>query len=114
MFTADALPVLAYLDVGIYGHPIYKGKTQGVKIGFYNPPDVTTVNTRIRDLHRFVDEGMPALGDAEAIDVTDVDQCFYDLVSDDNFILGDVPGFSNIFVGGGWRCSGYKYESWVG
>ncbi len=114
MFTADALPVFAYLDVGIYGHPIYKGKTQGVKIGFYNPPDVTTVNTRIRDVHSFVDECMPALGDAEAIDVTDVDQCFYDLVRDDNFILGDVPGFSNIFVGVGWRGTGYKYAPWVG
>jgi glycine/D-amino acid oxidase-like deaminating enzyme len=114
MFTADVLPVFAYLDVGIYGHPIYKGKTKGVKIGFYNPPDVTTVNTRIRDVHSFVDECMPALGDAEAIDVTDVDQCFYDLVRDDNFILGDVPGFSNIFVGVGWRGTGYKYAPWVG
>src|SRR5258708_40279986 len=36
MFTVDALPVFAYLDVGIYGHPIYNGKTKGVKIGFYN------------------------------------------------------------------------------
>jgi hypothetical protein len=27
MFTADALPVFAYLDVGIYGHPIYEDKT---------------------------------------------------------------------------------------
>ncbi len=114
MFTADVLPVFAYLDVGIYGHPIYEEKTQGVKIGFYNPPDVTTVNTRIRDVHSFVDECMPALGDAEAIDVMDVDQCFYDLVRDDNFILGDVPGFSNIFVGVGWRGTGYKYAPWVG
>src|SRR5260221_42497 len=71
MFTVDALPVFAYLDVGIYGHPIYNRKTKGVKIGFYNPPDVTTVNTRIRDVHSFVDECMPALGDAAAIDVTD-------------------------------------------
>jgi glycine/D-amino acid oxidase-like deaminating enzyme len=40
MFTETAMPVFAYLDIGIYGHPVYEGKTPGVKIGFYNPPDV--------------------------------------------------------------------------
>ena len=38
MFTETAMPVFAYLDIGIYGHPVYEGKTPGVKIGFYNPP----------------------------------------------------------------------------
>ncbi len=114
MFTTGALPVFAYLDVGIYGHPIYGGKTPGVKIGFYNPPDVERLNTRIHDVHSFVDECMPALQDADAVDVTDVDQCFYDLVADDNFILGNVPGFSNIYVGVGWRGTGYKYAPWIG
>ena len=114
MFTTNTLPVFAYLDVGIYGHPIYEGKTRGVKIGFYNPPDVKTLNTRIRDVQSFVDECMPALQGADSVDVTDVDQCFYDLVADDNFILGNVPGFSNIYVGVGWRGTGYKYAPWVG
>jgi glycine/D-amino acid oxidase-like deaminating enzyme len=114
MFTSDTLPVFAYLDVGIYGHPIYEGKTPGVKIGFYNPPDINRLNTRIHDVHSFVEECMPALRDASAVDVTDVDQCFYDLVADDNFILGNVPGFSTISVGVGWRGTGYKYAPWVG
>ena len=114
MFTSDTLPVFAYLDVGIYGHPIYEGKTPGVKIGFYNPPDINTLNTRIHDVHSFVEECMPALRNADAVDVTDVDQCFYDLVADDNFILGNVPGFSTIYVGVGWRGTGYKYAPWVG
>jgi glycine/D-amino acid oxidase-like deaminating enzyme len=113
-FTSDTLPVFAYLDVGIYGHPIIEGKTPGVKIGFYNPPDINTLNTRIHDVHSFVEECMPALRDADAVDVTDVDQCFYDLVADDNFILGNVPGFSSIYVGVGWRGTGYKYAPWVG
>ncbi len=113
-FTSDVLPVFAYLDVGIYGHPIYEGKTPGVKIGFYNPPDVQTVNTHITDVHSFVEECLPALGDAETIDVQDVDQCFYDLVGDDDFILGNLPGFRDIFVGVGWRGTGYKYAPWVG
>lgn len=113
-FTSDVLPVFAYLDVGIYGHPIYEGKTPGVKIGFYNPPDAQILTTHIQDVHSFVDECMPALRDADAVDVKDVDQCFYDLVEDDNFILGNVPGFANIYVGVGWRGTGYKYAPWVG
>ena len=114
LFTAEALPVFAYLDIGIYGHPIYTGKTPGVKIGFYNPPDVRKSPTHIHDVHSFVDECMPALRDAEAIDVTEVDQCFYDLVPDDTFILGNLPTFPRIFVGVGWRGTGYKYAPWVG
>ncbi len=114
MFTADALPVFAYLDVGIYGHPIYAGKTPGVKIGLYHPPDVKTRHTRIRDVHSFVNECLPSLRDVEAIDVTEVDQCFYDMVTDDTFILGNLPEFSNVFVGVGWRGTGYKYAPWVG
>ena len=114
MFTIDALPVFAYLDVGIYGHPIYEGKTPGVKIGFYNPPDVRRLQTHIHDVHSFVEECMPSLRDAGAVDVNDVDQCFYDLVEDDNFIIGNVSGFSNIYVGVGWRGTGYKYAPWVG
>ena len=114
MFTSDALPVFAYLDVGIYGHPIYSGRTPGVKIGFYNPPDATIVHSHIHDIAGVVEECMPALRDAKAIDVTDVDQCFYDLVADDNFILGALPGFPDIAVGVGWRGTGYKYAPRVG
>jgi len=100
--------------VGIYGHPLYEGRTPGVKIGFYNPPDVKTPNTRIRDVHSFVQECMPSLLDAETVDVTDVDQCDYDLVEDDNFILGKLPGFPHIQVGVGWRGTGYKFAPFVG
>lgn len=113
-FASDVLPVFAYLDVGIYGHPIYIGRTPGVKIGFYNPPDIKTLNTSIRDVQSFVEECMPSLLDAEALDVTEVDQCYYDLVADDNFILGKLPEYDRISVGVGWRGTGYKYAPWVG
>lgn len=113
-FTADVLPVFAYLDVGIYGHPIHAGRTPGVKIGFYHPPDVPADASRIRDVHNFVDECMPALSDAQAVDVIDADQCAYDLVSDDDFILGPLPGAAGMWVGAGWRGTGYKYAPWVG
>jgi glycine/D-amino acid oxidase-like deaminating enzyme len=114
LFSAGALPVFAYLDVGIYGHPIYSGRTLGVKIGYYNPPDVSVRTTSINDIDSFIAECMPALCDAEAIDVTEVDQCFYDLVADDNFILGGLPGCPAITVGVGWRGTGYKYAPWIG
>ncbi len=114
MFTAEALPVFAYLDVGIYGHPILNGKTPGVKIGFYNPPDAALAHTHIHDIAAFVEECMPTLRDAATVDVTEVDQCFYDLVADDNFIIGHLPGFPDITIGVGWRGTGYKYAPWVG
>ena len=40
LFTSDVLPVIAYLDTGIYLHPIVDGLIDAVKIGYYNPPDM--------------------------------------------------------------------------
>jgi len=106
-FTETAMPVFAYLDIGIYGHPIYDGKTPGVKIGFYNPPDVARAPSRIGSVEDFVAECMPGLRGAEVVDVaaaSGVDTCWYDLVEDDEFILGAVPGAEDVFTGvGGHR-----------
>jgi sarcosine oxidase len=118
-FTETALPVFAYLDIGIYGHPMYAGKTPGVKIGFYNPPDAALVPSRIGSVEDFVAECMPGLSCATAVDVADtsgVDTCSYDLVADDDFVLGPVPvpGADGVFVGVGWRGTGYKFAPWVG
>jgi glycine/D-amino acid oxidase-like deaminating enzyme len=117
MFTEAALPVFAYLDIGIYGHPLYDGKTPGVKIGFYHPPDAAIVPSRITSVEDFVAECMPGLRGAQAVDVAEasgVDRCWYDLVADDEFILGPVPGADEVFAGVGWRGTGYKFAPWVG
>jgi glycine/D-amino acid oxidase-like deaminating enzyme len=117
MFTEAAMPVFAYLDIGIYGHPVYEGKTPGVKIGFYNPPDVTRTASRIGSVEEFVAECVPGLRDAEVVDVaaaSGVDTCWYDLVADDEFILGAVPGAEGLYTGVGWRGTGYKFAPWVG
>jgi sarcosine oxidase len=117
MFTQDVMPVFAYLDIGIYGHPIYDGNTPGVKIGFYNPPDVARTPSRIGSVEEFVAECIPGLRDAEVVDVataSGVDNCWYDLVADDEFILGAVPGAPGLFTGVGWRGTGYKFAPWVG
>jgi glycine/D-amino acid oxidase-like deaminating enzyme len=116
-FTEAVLPVFAYLDIGIYGHPLYDGKTPGVKIGFYHPPDAKLVPSRIESVEDFVAECMPGLRGAVAVDVAEasgVDGCWYDLVADDEFILGPVPGADDVLVGVGWRGTGYKFAPWVG
>jgi glycine/D-amino acid oxidase-like deaminating enzyme len=116
-FTEAALPVFAYLDIGIYGHPMYDGKTPGVKIGFYHPPDAARVPSRIGSVEDFVAECMPGLQSAQTVDVAEasgVDGCCYDLVADDNFILGPVPGADDVYTGVGWRGTGYKFAPWVG
>ncbi|TMB69268.1 MAG: FAD-dependent oxidoreductase [Chloroflexi bacterium] len=114
MFTPNRLPVFAYLDVGIYGHPMLEGKTPGVKIGYYHPPDVRTQVTAITSVQSFVEECMPALKDARVVDVEGADQCSYDLVADDNFILGAIPGLPGGAVGTGWRGTGYKFAPLIG
>jgi glycine/D-amino acid oxidase-like deaminating enzyme len=113
-FTAGAMPVIAYLDTGIYCHPIVEGLAEAVKIGYYNPPDMPRGTTSIDSIASFIEQCMPGLADAEMRDVEDVDQCDYDLVSDDDFVLGAVPGVANAFVGVGWRGTGYKFAPWVG
>ncbi len=116
-FTQAALPVFAYLDVGIYGHPLYDGKTPGVKIGFYTPPDATLADSQIGSVEDFVAQCVPGLRGAEVVDVAEasgVDTCFYDLVADDNFILGPVPGAAALYTGVGWRGTGYKFAPWAG
>jgi len=117
LFTSDVLPVIAYLDTGIYLHPIVDGLIDAVKIGYYNPPDMPTSDrgpTSIDSIDDFVEQCLPGIAGSEVTQVTDVDQCDYDLVADDNFVLGAVPGFENVFVGVGWRGTGYKFAPWVG
>ena len=117
LYTSDVLPVIAYLDTGIYLHPIVDGLIDAVKIGYYNPPDMPIGSrgaTSIDSISDFVEQCIPGIAGSEVSQVTDVDQCDYDLVADDNFVIGAVPGFGNVFVGVGWRGTGYKFAPWVG
>ena len=110
----DAMPVVAYLDAGIYCHPIVPGVVDAVKVGYYNPPDVPRGTTSIDSIDAFVERCFPALRGVPFTKVQDVDQCDYDLVADDDFVLGAIPGAANAFVGVGWRGTGYKFAPWVG
>jgi sarcosine oxidase len=113
-FTADAMPVIAYLDAGIYCHPIVEGLVDAVKVGYYNPPDLPGDRAKVNGIADFVEQCMPGLRAAAVRDVDDVDGCDYDLVADDEFVLGAIPGLANAFVGVGWRGTGYKFAPWVG
>lgn len=114
LFEPARLPVFAYLDIGIYGHPMLEGRTPGVKIGYYNPPDVRRQATSIDSVSSFIDTCLPSLRGARIIDVQGVDQCSYDLVADDNFILGPLPDVPDVLVGTGWRGTGYKFAPLIG
>ena len=114
LFSPSNFPVFAYLDIGIYGHPFLKGKTKGVKVGYYNPMDIRKAKKKINNIDDFITECLPALKNTKNIDVRDADQCFYENVSDDEFILGKLPGFTSIFVGCGWRGTGYKFAPVIG
>jgi glycine/D-amino acid oxidase-like deaminating enzyme len=113
-FTSDVMPVIAYLDAGIYCHPIVEGLIDKVKIGYYHPPDLPRATTAIDSVSSFVEQCLPGLRDAGVEPVEDVDGCDYDLVADDEFVLGAVPGFPAAYVGVGWRGTGYKFAPWVG
>jgi sarcosine oxidase len=113
-FTAAVMPVIAYLDAGIYCHPIVEGLVDAVKIGYYHPPDLPGERAPIDGIADFVEQCMPGLRTATARDVDDVDQCDYDLVADDEFVLGAIPGHAGALVGVGWRGTGYKFAPWVG
>jgi sarcosine oxidase len=114
LFTSDAMPVIAYLDAGIYCHPIVDGLIDKVKIGYYHPPDLPRSSTTIDSITSFVEQCLPGLIGACIEPVDDVDGCDYDLVADDDFVLGAVPGFPGAYVAIGWRGTGYKFAPWVG
>jgi sarcosine oxidase len=113
-FSSDAMPVIAYLDAGIYCHPTIDGLIDKVKIGYYHPPDLPRSTNVIDSVMSFVEHCLPSLRRARIEPVDDVDGCDYDLVADDEFVLGAVPGFPGASVGVGWRGTGYKFAPWVG
>ena len=94
-FTEQVLPVFAYLDIGIYGHPSTRGGRRASRSASTTRPMSTARRARSRSVEDFVAECMPALRGAEVVDVAEAsgaDVCFYDLVEDDEFIIGPVPG----------------------
>ena len=63
-YTSDVMPVIAYLDTGVYVHPIVPGVIDAVKVGYYNPPDIPRDRTGVHDIADFVAQVMPGLSSA--------------------------------------------------
>lgn len=114
LYTAPNMPVFAYLDVGIYGHPIVPGLTPGVKVGFYHPPDLRAqkASLPISCPEDFIRLCMPGFTDITPVEADFTEGCSYDLVSDDNFVIGPVA--ERVYVGAGWRGTGYKFAPLIG
>jgi glycine/D-amino acid oxidase-like deaminating enzyme len=113
-FLPKNFPVFAYTDVGIYGHPIFDVKKGAIKIAYFVPVGIKKDDDKIKSVEDFVKECMPILKDVPSAEITDADNCWYDTVVDDDFIIGKLPTFNNIIVGTGWRGTGYKYAPLIG
>ena len=93
---------------------LVEGLNDTIKIGYYNPPDLHHERTGITSIDDFITHCLPDLTNASSAPVTDVDQCDYDLVADDDFVIGPLPDHPNIILGVGWRGTGYKFAPWIG
>ena len=115
MFLPENFPVFAYLDAGIYGHPVFDRKKGAVKIGYYQSPEIRQDRqNKINSIKDFINECLPILKNAPTEDVNDSDQCYYDMTSDSDFILGKLPNYTNIVIAAGWNGTGYKFAPLFG
>lgn len=118
LFTADKMPVFAYLDAGIYGHPLYK-KTPGLKIAYFDPLGAKLIKSvfnpvkqnKIKDNRDFINECLPLLKNAE---VVKTEENYYDMTPDNNFIIDRLPGIENAYIAAGFCGTGYKFAPVVG
>ena len=69
---------------------------------------------KIKCVEDFVKECLPILKDVPSEEIADADNCWYDTVVDDDFIMGKLSTFKNIIIGTGWRGTGYKFAPLVG
>jgi N-methyl-L-tryptophan oxidase len=113
-FLPENFPVFAYTDVGIYGHPIFDKKKGAVKIAYFVPVGIKKDEEKIKCVEDFVTKCMPILKDVPSEEIIDTDNCWYDTVVDDDFIIGKLPKFNNIIIGTGWRGTGYKFAPLIG
>jgi glycine/D-amino acid oxidase-like deaminating enzyme len=114
LFLPENFPVFAYTDVGIYGHPIFDKKKNAVKVAYFIPVGMKKDANKIKNVDEFINECLPLLKNVPSEEITDADNCWYDTVEDDDFILGKLPGFEAIAIGTGWRGTGYKFAPLIG
>ncbi|MFA5770027.1 MAG: FAD-dependent oxidoreductase [Patescibacteria group bacterium] len=117
-FTYKNMPVFAYLDVGIYGHPLYK-KSPGLKIAYFDPMGAKLaksvfnpeIQNKINNNYDFIRRCFP---DIKNIKIVKQEFNYYDMTPDNNFIVDQLPGFKNIFIAGGFCGTGFKFAPIIG
>lgn len=117
-YTEKYLPVFAYLDVGIYGHPICDG-SPGVKVAFFDPFGAKLAKsglrvqrqTRITDAQSFLTNCIPGLSGAKMVKK---EFGYYQMTLDNEFIVGKFDGYERAFIGAGFCGTGYKFAPVIG
>jgi len=117
-FEAKNMPVFAYLDVGIYGHPLCNG-APGIKVAYFDPfgaklakSGLTLLKqTKITDARSFLKKCIPGLKDAEMVKK---EYGYYQMTLDNEFIVGKLDGYNRISIGVGFCGTGYKFAPIIG
>jgi N-methyl-L-tryptophan oxidase len=118
LYSANNMPVFAYLDVGIYGHPIYKG-SPGVKIAYFDPFGAKlnkqnldpNKQNKIKNTKDFIQYCLPGLSGSKVIKSV---YGYYQMTPDNDFIIDRLPGFENVFLATGFCGTGYKFAPVIG
>lgn len=118
LFSSKRLPVFAYLDVGVYGHPLYKD-SPGLKVAYFdpmgaklaksvfNPEKQDKVNSNIE----FIKKCFP---DIKKIKIVEQEFNYYDMTPDNNFIVDELPGVKNVYIAAGFCGTGFKFAPIIG
>ncbi|KKQ01889.1 MAG: hypothetical protein US11_C0003G0032 [Candidatus Roizmanbacteria bacterium GW2011_GWA2_36_23] len=117
-YSSENMPVFAYLDAGIYGHPLY-GQSPGLKVAYFDPMGAKLVKSVfdpqkqdiIKNNFDFIKNCLP---DLKKIKLMESEFNYYDMTPDNDFIVDELPGINNIFIAGGFCGTGFKFAPLIG
>jgi monomeric sarcosine oxidase len=118
LFSSKKMPVFAYLDVGVYGHPLYK-KSPGLKVAYFDPMGAKLAKSvfdpekqeKINSNVEFIKKCFP---DIKNVKIVKQEFNYYDMTPDNNFVIDEMPGLKNIFIAAGFCGTGFKFAPIVG
>lgn len=118
LFSYKQMPVFAYLDVGIYGHPLY-GKSPGLKVAYFDPMGAKLTKSlfnpeKQNQINSNIDFIKKCFPDIKKIKIIDQEFNYYDMTPDNNFIVDELPGLKNFFIASGFCGTGFKFAPIIG
>lgn len=111
-YSIPQLPVFAYLDIGIYGHPMILGKTKYLKIGYFKPAKF--LSQTVKNPRDFIKNCLANPKKLTPVANAPTEQCLYDMTPDGDFIVGRLFKNAPIFIAGGFGGTGYKFAPLIG